>query len=69
MNLRFVIIFAAVCGLALIMIITCLYAAGVVLFENYTLLLLIGSLIWFTGILLANLVRKKLTGLHKNKGS
>ena len=48
----------AASGLILILIITILYARGAVLYKNYTMLLLVGTLIWFGGILMANLVKK-----------
>ena len=49
----------AVCGLVLILAITILYAAGAVPFENYTILLLGSTGVWFGGILLANWVKRR----------
>lgn len=49
----------AICGLALILAITISYASGVVTFENYTILLLSFTGVWFGGILLANWVKRR----------
>ena len=65
MKMSRILIITAVSGLILIMIITILYAAGAVLFKNFTMLLLAGTLIWFGGILMASLVKKRLQGPDK----
>ena len=46
----------AISGLAFILIITILYASGSAQFDNYLNLLLLGTLVWFAGILLAKRV-------------
>ena len=65
MKMSRILIITAVSGLILIMVITILYAVGAVLFKNFTMLLLAGTLIWFGGILMANLVKKRLQGPDK----
>ncbi len=49
----------AFCGLALILAITISYASGAISFENYTILLLGFTGVWFGGILLANWVKRR----------
>jgi len=42
-----------------------LYTAGVVVFENYKIFLMAGTIIWFSGILLSNLVKRNVNDQAK----
>lgn len=46
-------------GLLLILTITLLYAGGKVTFDNYSLWLLAGTLVWFAGIITAGIVKRR----------
>ena len=46
-------------GLILILAITLFYAGGKVTFDNYNLWLLVGTLVWFAGIITAGIVKRR----------
>jgi len=49
----------AILGLILILIFSVLFAMGSISRGNYKILILCSSILWFTAILLANLLKKK----------
>jgi len=65
MKLSHILIIIAVCGVILIMASSILYTAGVVVFENYKIFLMAGTIIWFSGILLSNLVKRNVNDQAK----
>lgn len=59
MNKRIILLILAICGLILIFLVTVLYAWENITFRNFKILLLAGTLIWFSGILIANTMKRK----------
>jgi len=58
MRLSHVFKVSAVFGLILILTTSILYAAGIVVFTNYKIVLLVGTLIWFAGIALSKIAKR-----------
>jgi hypothetical protein len=46
-------------GLVLILTFSILYASGTISMENFKILILFSSILWFTAILLSNLLNRK----------
>lgn len=57
MNKRIFLLLFAICGLILIFLVTVLYAWDHITFRNFKIILLAGTIIWFTGILVASNLR------------
>jgi hypothetical protein len=56
---RNILLIAAICGLVMIFLVTVFYAWDQITFRSFSILLLAGTLIWFSGILAADQIKKK----------
>lgn len=54
----------AILGLAVILLISVLYAWDILSVKSYRTLLIVSSLVWFTGIILAGQIRKRRDSKH-----